>query len=37
MVVKTTAQGKPETMTMDAAGKFLKADCGDVKPMAPRK
>jgi hypothetical protein len=37
MVVKTTVQGRPETMTMDATGKFLKADCGDIKPMAPRK
>jgi len=37
MVVKTTVQGRPETMTMDAAGKFLKADCGDIKPVAPRK
>jgi hypothetical protein len=37
MVVKTTVQGRPETMTMDATGKFLQADCGDIKPVVPRK
>ncbi|MDB5859768.1 MAG: hypothetical protein JWQ76_3457 [Ramlibacter sp.] len=38
MVVKTMAQGKPETMEMDAAGKWLGADCGSVKPpMVPKK
>jgi len=35
MVVKSTAQGKPETMNMDASGKWLAADCGSVKPMRP--
>jgi hypothetical protein len=24
-------------MTMDATGKFLQADCGDIKPVVPRK
>jgi hypothetical protein len=38
MVVKTMAQGKPETMEMDASGKWLGADCGSVKPPAvPKK
>ncbi|MGZ5195823.1 MAG: DUF3617 domain-containing protein [Ramlibacter sp.] len=32
MAVNTTVQGKPETMNMDATGKWLGADCGDVKP-----
>jgi hypothetical protein len=31
--VKTTVQGELQTMTMDATGKWLKADCGSVKPM----
>jgi len=33
MVVRTTAQGKPETTNIDASGKWLAADCGNVKPM----
>jgi len=37
MTVNTQRQGKPETMKMDASGKWLKSDCGDVKPMVPRK
>jgi hypothetical protein len=37
MVVKTMAQGKPETMTMNSTGKWLKADCGNVKPVMPPK
>jgi hypothetical protein len=37
MAVNTTVQGKPETMNMDATGKWLGGDCGDVKPMVPRK
>jgi len=32
MTVKTVAKGKTETMVMDAAGKWLKADCGSLKP-----
>src|SRR5206468_9895978 len=31
--VRTTASGAPETMTMDATGRWLKADCGSVKPL----
>jgi hypothetical protein len=32
MVVRTAIEGKPETMNMDASGKWLGADCGSVKP-----
>ena len=35
MVVKTSVQGKPQTMNMDASGKWLGANCGDIKPMQP--
>ncbi len=31
----STVDGKPETMTMEAAGKWLSADCGNVKPVVP--
>ena len=34
---RTLAQGRTETTTMEGAGKWLKADCGSVRPMAPRK
>jgi hypothetical protein len=38
MAVNTTVQGKPETMNMDATGKWLGADCGEVKPVnVPKK
>ncbi|QJW85923.1 DUF3617 domain-containing protein [Ramlibacter terrae] len=40
MTVKTTLQGKAETMTMEGSGKWVQADCGTVKPMgsaAPKK
>ena len=37
MVVKTMAQGKQETMEMDATGKWLGADCGSVKPPVQSK
>lgn len=38
MNVKTQAKGKTETMTLDARGKFLTSECGNVKPIAaPRK
>jgi hypothetical protein len=37
MVVNTNAKGRPETMEMDAAGKWLGADCGSVKPVTPPK
>jgi hypothetical protein len=32
MAVKTSIDGKPETMNMDASGKWLSADCGSIKP-----
>jgi hypothetical protein len=39
MVINSRAQGKPEKMQMDGGGKWLAADCGNVKPMAtpPKK
>ena len=37
MAMKSTVQGKPETMTMDASGKWLATDCGAIKPFAPPK
>lgn len=37
MKVTTTVQGKPETMLMEGSGRWLKADCGNLKPMAPPK
>lgn len=37
MTMKTAAQGRTETTTMEANGRWLKADCGNVKPMAPPK
>lgn len=38
MTMKTVAGGKTETTTMEARGKWLKADCGSVKPItAPKK
>lgn len=35
--VKTSVQGKPETMTMDGSGKWLSGDCGTLKPLQPGK
>ncbi|MGZ5094891.1 MAG: DUF3617 family protein [Burkholderiales bacterium] len=35
MAVKSTVQGKPETMNMDTSGKWLSSDCGSIKPMQP--
>ena len=35
MTVKSSVNGKPETMNMDGSGKWLSADCGAVKPMRP--
>jgi hypothetical protein len=35
MVINTTQEGKPETMNMEASGKWLSADCGSIKPMGP--
>ncbi len=38
MTMKSMMQGKPETMTMDGGGKWLSADCGNIKPLAvPKK
>jgi hypothetical protein len=37
MNTTTTVKGKPEKMTMDASGKWLSADCGAIKPIAPPK
>lgn len=37
MVMTTTRQGKPESMTMDGQGRWLSADCGAVKPVQPPK
>lgn len=38
MTFNTTAQGKPEKMTMDASAKFLATECGNIKPFSiPKK
>ena len=37
MAMKSNVQGKPETMTMDGSGKWLSADCGNIKPLAAPK
>ncbi|MEZ0307629.1 MAG: DUF3617 domain-containing protein [Ramlibacter sp.] len=38
MLVNTTVQGKPEKINMDGTGKWLSADCGNIKPMEmPKK
>lgn len=37
MTVKSAAGGRTETTTMEASGKWLKADCGSVKPMPGAK
>ncbi|PKO41564.1 MAG: DUF3617 domain-containing protein [Betaproteobacteria bacterium HGW-Betaproteobacteria-3] len=37
MKITTPRNGKPETVTMTGAGKWLAADCGTVKPVAPPK
>jgi hypothetical protein len=34
MKMKSVVKGKPETMSMDATGKFMGSDCGTIKPMA---
>ena len=36
VVVNTTVKGKPETMEMDNAGRWLGADCGDIKPRVKK-
>jgi hypothetical protein len=33
MVVNTTMQGRPEKLNMEGSGRWLAADCGDIKPM----
>lgn len=33
MVMSTTRQGRPETMTLDGQGRWLSSDCGSVKPV----
>ena len=37
MAVTTQTEGRPETVNLDASGKWLGADCGSVKPGVPRK
>lgn len=38
MTLDSTVNGKPEKMKMDATGKFLSAECGNIKPIAlPKK
>ncbi len=38
MTVNTTVRGKAEKMDMEGSGKWLGADCGDVKPIrVPKK
>jgi hypothetical protein len=37
VVVNAQVQGKPEKMTMDGSGKWLAADCGNVKPIVPAR
>ena len=37
MTVNTQVQGKPEKMNMAGSGKWVGADCGDIKPMAAPK
>jgi hypothetical protein len=35
MAIRSMIDGKPETMNMEATGKWLGADCGSIKPMGP--
>lgn len=37
MAVSTNVQGRPEKMNMDGSGKWLGADCGNIKPILPPK
>jgi hypothetical protein len=37
MNTTTTVKGKPEKMSMDSSGKWLSADCGNIKPIIPPK
>jgi hypothetical protein len=34
MAVSMTMQGKPEKVNMEGSGRWLAADCGDIKPIA---
>ncbi|MBC7714611.1 MAG: DUF3617 domain-containing protein [Rhizobacter sp.] len=33
----TTKEGAPDRMDMDSSGKWLAADCGDIKPLPTKK
>lgn len=35
MNVNSSMQGKPQTMMVEGSGRWLSADCGSVKPLAP--
>jgi hypothetical protein len=35
MMVNTQVEGKPQKMNMDATGKWLGSDCGNIKPRVP--
>ena len=37
MTMRMQEAGKTETTTMNTSGKWLKADCGNVKPPMPPK
>ncbi len=37
MSATTTINGKPEKLDMQANGKWLSTDCGNIKPLAPPK
>lgn len=37
ITVTTQVEGKPQQVTMNSSGKWLAADCGSVKPVAPPK
>lgn len=37
VVMRTTRNGKPETLTVDGDARWLSASCGNVKPLAPAK
>lgn len=37
MALNTTANGKPEKLNLDATGKFLSAECGNIKPLGTPK
>ena len=35
MAMQSKVDGKPQSMNMEASGKWLSADCGSIKPPAP--